>query len=429
MKKTNLDRTVSQGMGGVIVLLAATPCLHAAQPIIMSPPPPVTTPVWSQEETTNNEMDVFIPSGQTRTPGNDPYQLGPAVFHPHVNYSVTYGNSIEYSTNHTAGTIIQTVSPGMTVDIDRHWTLDYTPTLTYYSSSQFEDTLNHAASLNWATAYGDWSLGLSQNWTLSTTPTVQTAAATKDEEFTTGASASYIFNDHFSADLAVGQDFNYVSDLQDSKNWSTTDWLNYSFWKRLTVGIGGGLGYTSLSPDGSSTSANGIQTYQQFQGRIQWRATDKVSFSVSAGLENTQFHTEGEADSLNPIFSASIQYLPFKDTQLSLTASRTVSSSDYYILSQSTEVTSVGASLDQRLLENFYLDVGVAYSDSVYNESIQIASATRDDNLYSFTIALRRQIFKRGTISVNYQYQDNESNTAGYTYTTSQIGFQIGYSY
>lgn len=410
-------------------LLAATPCIYAAQSIVMTPPPPPTTPAWSEEENTNNATQVFIPNGQMRTPGDQPFQAGPVTFRPHVNYSLIYGNSIEYSTNHTASTIIQTIAPGMSVDLGKHWTLDYTPTLTYYSSSQFQNTLDHSASLNGATAYGDWLLGLTQAWSLSTAPLAQTAAQTKDEDFNTGASASYVINDHFSTDLSGNQDLNYVSGLEDSKTWSTMDWLNYSFSKRFSIGAGAGGGYTSLSPDANSIGSNGIQTFEQLQGRINWRVTDKIGFSVSAGFEDRQFHTLGMSDSLNPIFSASIQYLPFSHTQLSLTASRTVSSSDYYILSQSTEVTSLGVALNQRLLKEFYLDVDAGYSDSTYNESITIASLSRDDNQYTFTVALRHPFLKRGSVSVSYQYQDNQSNTAGFSYSTSQIGLQVGYSY
>lgn len=429
MKKTNLHRTVSHGVGGALFLLAATPSLYAAQSIIMTPPPPPTTPAWSEEESTNNATQVFIPNGQMRKPGNQPFQAGPVTFRPHINYDLTYGDSVEYGTNRTAATIVQTVAPGMTVDLGKHWTLDYTPTLTYYSDSHFQNTLNHAASLNGATAYDDWLFGLAQSWSLSKGPLVETAAQTENEDFNTGGTASYQFNNHFSTDLGVSQDFNYVSNLQDSKTWSTLDWLNYSFYKRLTVGIGAGAGYTSLSPDGTSTSASGIQTFQQLQGRVQWRATDKLSFLVSAGFEDREFHTQGMSDSLNPIFSASIQYLPFEHTQLSLNASRTVSSSDYYILSQSVEVTSVQAVLDQRLFEKFYLNVSAGYSDTVYNESIVIAAMTRTDNQYTFAASLRHPFLKRGSVSVSYQYQDNQSNLSGFTYTSSQIGFQIGYSY
>jgi hypothetical protein len=429
MKKTNLNWRVSREVGSAMFLLAAVPGSQAAQSIIMTPPPPPTTPAWSQEEGTNDTMEVFVPTGQLRQHGDETFQLGPVTFRPHVNYNFVYGDSIEYSTNHTTSSIIQTIAPGMSVDLGKHWTADYTPTLTYYSSSQLSDSLNHQASLNGATAYEDWLLGLTQTWNLSSAPLAQTAAQTETEDFNTGATASYIINNHFSTDLGVNQDFNYVTGIQDSKTWSTMDWLNYSFWKRLAIGIGAGAGYTSLSPDGNSGSSPGIQTFEQLQGRVNWRATDKFSFSVSAGFEDRAFHTTGLSDSFSPIFSASIQYLPFEHTQLSLSASRTVSSSDYYILSQSTEVTSVGASLDQRLLEKFYLDVTAGYSESQYTESIVIATANRVDTQYNFNVSLRHPFLKRGSVAVSYQYEDNESTAAGFSYTTSQVGFSVSYSY
>ena len=370
MKKTNLNQRVSQGMGGAMILFAATPCLYAAEPIIATPPPPSTTPAWTVDESTNNAMQVFAPSSGIRQNSDEPFQWGPVTFRPHVNYNLSYGNGVEYTTNHTTSTVIQSISPGMTVDLGRHWSADYTPTLTYYSSSKFSDTLNHSASLTGATSYGDWLLGLSQTWNLSSAPLAETAAQTEQQNFNTGLSASYVINDHFSTDLGVNQDFNYVTGGQDSKTWSTMDWLNYSFWKRLAVGAGVGGGYTDTDPDGSGGVSNGDQTFEQLQGRINWRATDRLSLSLTGGFEYLQFDTPGIANSFSPIFSAAIQYQPFAQTQLALSASRTVSSSDYFILSQTTETTAVTLSLNQRLLKEFNLTVSGGYTKTEYTESL-----------------------------------------------------------
>ena len=63
---------------------------------------------------------------------------------------------------------------------------------------------------------------------------------------------------------------------------------------------------------------------------------------------------------ITPIFSGTIQYQPFKQTQLTLSASRSVSPS--YYQSQYTETTSVSAGLSQRLLHQFNLALGGGYS-------------------------------------------------------------------
>jgi uncharacterized protein (PEP-CTERM system associated) len=89
----------------------------------------------------------------------------------------------------------------------------------------------------------------------------------------------------------------------------------------------------------------------------------------------------------------------------------------------------VALSLNQRLLREFNLNVSGSYSKTEYTESLLISGPTRDDNQYSFSVALSHSFLKHGNVSVNYQYSDNQSNFAGYTYNSSQIGISIGYAY
>jgi hypothetical protein len=36
---------------------------------------------------------------------------------------------------------------------------------------------------------------------------------------------------------------------------------------------------------------------------------------------------------------------------------------------------------------------------------------------------------KRGNIAATYQYNDNHSSAAGYTYHSNQVGLEIGFAY
>ncbi len=166
------------------------------------------------------------------------------------------------------------------------------------------------------------------------------------------------------------------------------------------------------------------------QARVNWRATEKISFQVSAGLEDEQFLASGYSDSLNPIFSASIQYQPFKVTQISLAASRTVGTSDYYIIAQSTEATTVSLSLNQRVLVKYHLNLGAGYTQTDYSVALSgFGGSNRTDDTYSFNASFGRDFLKRGNWAITYQYLDNSSSTAGYGQRSNQIGFQIGYRY
>ena len=66
MKNMNLKKRVSYRAGGTVLLLMSTPAIYASQ-VVMAPPATTdTTPTWSEQESTNNEMQVFIPNGEFR---------------------------------------------------------------------------------------------------------------------------------------------------------------------------------------------------------------------------------------------------------------------------------------------------------------------------------------------------------------------------
>jgi hypothetical protein len=240
-----------------------------------------------------------------------------------------------------------------------------------------------------------------------------------------------------SLDMGLSQNLDYVGNgesltnqlenLANSKSWSTLEWLNYQFWPRFNAGLGAGFGYNQQdnSPD---------SIYEQYQGRVNWRATDKISFQLSGGLQDQQYLSGGASGLLTPIFGGTIQYQPFEQTRLSVNANRTVSNSSFQ--NQVTVVTGVTADLNQRLLGRLNLDLSGGYSTTEYQASATGLSTSRNDNVFSFNARLSCPLLKRATVSVFYAYSNNASSQSGfatagsgYGYTTSQGGLEIGYRY
>jgi uncharacterized protein (PEP-CTERM system associated) len=192
--------------------------------------------------------------------------------------------------------------------------------------------------------------------------------------------------------------------------------------------VGAGGGYVNINSD-SAQPSNPDQAFEQMQARVQWRATDKLGFTVNAGFEDRQNLATGYKDELNPTFGASIEYAPFDHTEITLSAGRTVSSSDYFILAQSTETTTVSLSVNQRLLQDFNLSAGVGYTKTDYTVALLQNSVARSDDNYNFNVRLGRSFLKRGNAAVTYQYSNNRSNQAGFSYNSNQIGFEVGFTY
>jgi uncharacterized protein (PEP-CTERM system associated) len=203
---------------------------------------------------------------------------------------------------------------------------------------------------------------------------------------------------------------------QDSDTTFTSpDWLNYEFWTRLNAAIGLELGYADMD-----VGAN--MFYQRYLARVQWRATDKVSFRLSGGVEDRQFLDSNQSDEISPIVGVSVQYEPFEVTRLSLNVDNIVTPS--YATSGSTETTAIMGNLNQRLLGFLFLDLGGGYRTVKY-----VGSAPRTDDFYVFNARLSCMFLKRGHASAFYQYSDNASSDSGFSFNSNQVGFEMGFYY
>ena len=400
-------------------LLALAPAARAQQVIIPPPQYPTAPPAVQQAEQ-ENPMEVFNPEAAPgATPERQPFQFGIFNVRPHPFYRLLYAHGILANTNDLQNTLIQQISPGFLIEVGQHWSLDYTPTWSFYSNRNFRDSLDHALQLTGQTSYEDWTLGLSQGVTLSSDPTVQTGTQTSQQAYSTALNASYRFNSTMSTDLGLYQNIIAAQQFESSREWLTLDWLNYQFWPRLQVGVGAGVGYVAVD-----TGPNSI--YEQYQGRIDWRATDKISFQVHGGLEDRQFQG-GNSDLFSFIFGAAIQYQPFDPTRITLNAFRTVSQS--YFQSQVTEDTGLTCELDQRLFNHLSLDVNGGYHTVKYLAAAAGAGTDRTDNYYSVSFQLNYNFLKRANVAAFYQLSDDSSSEKGFSYYSSQVGFQVGLQY
>jgi hypothetical protein len=389
---------------------------HAwAQPILApAPAMPDLTPSAVQQI---SEMDVFATPPPTES---QPFKWGAFTLRPHPYYQFLYADGLQYNPGLAATTLIHNISPGVLLEMGRHWTLDYSPVITIYSSHQFSDTFGQMASLTGGTVYNDWVLGLNQSYSLTDLPAVETGSQTRQETFVTALTGSYTINSKMSLDLGLNQNFVSADDFSSYHEWSTIGWLNYEFWPRLSAaaGVGGGYDDNREGPDAA---------FEQILGRINWRATERISFQLHGGVEVRQFLSGDAQNLVNPVFDATIQYQPFEMTQISLIGQHVVSAS--YLQGQVTETTSVILELNQRLPERFFLGLNGSYQFVNYISSVNATGSDRQDNYLYLNARLGRTFLRRGSIALIYQFGRNDSSSAGYSFTSHQVGFQIGYTY
>jgi hypothetical protein len=354
-------------------------------------------------------------------------QWGQVSFYPHLLYRFLYGDGIPAQANQKFTTAINQIYPGILFQVGSHWHLDYTPCLTYYSSSQFRNTTDQSVVLAGTTTYENWTLGLSQGYVTTSQPLIETGAQTDFDNYNTAINAAYHFNTQASLEMGLNQSFQYVGQnpspeqLVDSKVWSTMDWFNYQFWPRFGAALGVSAGYVDLSV-GSPLS------YEELQARITWQVGAKLSVQVNAGVEDLQILEVNTPDLTTPIFGAAIVYRPFEATSVSLNAGRSVMTS-YYVLSQVTENTYVSVSLHQRLFKKLLFDLSGGYGITSYLATFVGLAQSREDDYTFVNARLSVPFLKRGTAGVFYQASKDTSTVAQFQISSTQVGFDLGYHF
>ncbi len=428
MNVTLSNSTAGKGARGgmaLFFLLTATRTLQAQEQVLAPPPAYSLVPPAMQEYETNQpgapQLESLAAGAEEMGPPRWT-QWGPVTVHPHFIYRFIYGNGIQSTPGEQQNTAIQQFSPGVFFALGTHWTLDYSPMFSFYSSSSFQNTIDQNVVLNWGTTYQDWVLGFSQGYSLVTAPLVQTGTQTETESYTTSAKASYRFNSKISVDASINQNFAFSPPFTSTRGWSTLEWLNYSWGDKGDVGIGAGYEYDDVTPGPNMMD-------EIVQGRVRWQFTQKLGFTLHGGLEDQQYLGGGASSLITPVFGVSVQYHPFTTTTLSLTADRSVNPSLFE--GQVSESSSVGLTLNQQLLKRLNLTVGGSYGRTSYLSTTNdpTTGAGRVDNYYSLNVRLGTTLLERGTAAIFYQYSDNPSSIAAFSFTSSQVGLELGYRF
>ena len=349
-----------------------------------------------------------------------PLQWGPVSVRPHLFYRLLYGDGLQSSPGMPLTTAINSFAPGVLFGLGDKWTLDYTPTKTFYSNRAFNDTLDHAALLSGTTTYDEWALNFSQTYGLSSQPLVETGGQTKQETYATAIQVVYGMGDQMRLEMNAGQNVGIVENFPDTREWSTTDWLHFRYAPELDTAIGVGLGYVDVSPGPN-------MSYARPQVSVTWQVTPKTTFLAQGGIERRKSDASGAPDQNNGIYSASLQFHPVEATQISLQTSRSVGAS--YFEAQVTKNTSWGVNLDQRLLGEFHLVAGYAHQEAAYTSFRASVPTDRTDDFDSVNLRLATTFFRKLAVAALWQHSRNASNSLGYGFSSNQIGLEIGYRY
>jgi len=349
-----------------------------------------------------------------------PLRWGPVILDPQLAYGIFYSNGILASPGHPVSTILQSLSPGLFLQLGPDWTLDYTPTWEWYSNPLFHSTLDQTARLEGKIPYQDWALDFLQTYERTSEPLVETGRQTPQQAYATEFKGSYGVGNRTLLELGLEQYILTSPVVPDSYEWSTLDWLHFPIAPRLDTAVGGGLGYVIVDPGFD-------MNYLRPEARITWRAADKLSFDLQGGVEDRTFAGSGGGGLTTPIFSGSASYRASETTTVTASARRDVEVG--YTVDEVDRVTELSVGLQQRLLQHFVFGAEAGRGEVTYISIGPNLTDVRGDHSTTFQLSLSTVLFRRLSVAAQYSNLRNDSNLAGFGFASNQYGLTIQYKY
>lgn len=411
----------SHTVRGLTLCMLASSSAALAQSVLTPPPPEFSPQLPLAPGITDPGAAEAGVAGETLAAGQSALEWGIARLRPRVYYRLSYGNNLPYAPGGQEKSVIQELSPGISIRLGEKWGIDYTPTFRFYASDKFQNTWENRVVFAGGTTYEDWAFGFSQSYANTDQPEYETAAQTQQDNFDTAISALHQLNSKLSLDLGLNQSIRLAPEYVDSYQWSTLDYLNYRYSPDLSFGIGPGFGYIMMS-EGFDIM------FEQIMGQVTWTPGPKLNLHLNVGGDFRQFVDSGLSTAINPTYGVSLNYQLFETTRLSLGGSRTMAAS--YYSSQLQENSSVTAGVSQRLLKKLTLGVSGGYRLTSYISATENLDESRQDDGWNFQTRLSTALLNnRVTAAIFYRWNDNTSDAAGYGYSTTEVGLELGYRF
>jgi hypothetical protein len=359
---------------------------------------------------------------------------GPIEVYPHLAYTFSYGNGVQARPGVNSTTAINTVAPGTFLKIGDHWSIDYTPSLDFYSNPLFHNTTDQNVVLNGIATNGNWVLKLSQSYIDTTQPLAETGTQIEQEAYLTALNANWQMTGNLSLQLGVNQNFRVGTGVIGLQEWSTADWFNYQFQPQLAVALGVTGGYDELS-------AGSDMPFEQILGRVIFQPGSKLYLVVSGGYEDRQFVRPSAPALVGPVFQAYAMYQALEGTLFSFGGDRTVTPSLFE--NEVNTITSVTADIRQKIVGKMFFKISGGYTSEPFT-SIEAAplpkyyfgapprtplQVTRADTRTFVEFTLSTTFRARLTGSVFYRLIASDSSQANFNYSGNQVGLELNYRY
>ena len=374
--------------------------------------------------------NVFLTSNGS-SPGTDSLRRGfsrhDAFFSIDPSVSLGYGDFLTRATNYVE--------------------FDYTADALLYVKNTDQDTVQHFFNFQGAYHFAQITLTFSQSIQLldstdlgntengsllgsaannnpsspNTQVNLDTSRRTGLDVFNTSLDGNYAFSDKTSVDLAGYFSAADYETLISSDTLSGSAFFNYSPTGKITLGLGGSVGYTIQTDPAPN------EFYEQINLRLSYAATTKLSASGSVGVEAREVDGGGGTE-VTPIFDLSISYAPFDSTSLALTASRRVQTSAV-LTGEDFDSTGFSFSISQRFFQRLTARLSLGYTYSSYVTAGRGTTTNRADNYYYLQPSLDYSLRDNLSVGVSFIRRQDFSSLAGNGFADDQVSAHVSLNF
>ncbi len=342
--------------------------------------------------------------------------VGELQLRPHLFASLVHADGLPVQSGLRVTSDIYTFAPGLLADLGTHWTFDYTATAHNYSATELRNTVDHDVRLVGANRSPDWGLQLTESYSVTSAILVETAQQTKQKTWVNSVSADHNFGNLLRYQGTFGMNDLKTQAFSETRDWQTEQWVRATVSPKTDAGFGLGFGYSDIVAKPNSY-------YEKYLGELKWRATDRINLALQGGWEDWHSVSAAIGSERSPILQASLGYQPIDQTRIAITGFRTVANT----LTGDAVTTSDGwsVSLNQRLLGKLFLQLAYNENNSDYHAANGNLLLGRSDRVKSFNTALSILFFNYWTVAATYQSSKNDSNLAGFQYSSTQYGLEV----
>jgi hypothetical protein len=413
------------GNGGGNVMVAdntAAPTTNA--PASAEPAPASSSASASDPKSGGKDSDAPKPAAM----GYDQTKL-PVTFA--LDFENIYDDNIYIRHSDRVGDFYWTMSPSIDYESRKlDPDLDELPEnyLHLYYKAEFAEFLNqtqndfidHDATASYAYHGSKLTLGLNASYNTSHYPNIDFGDRLKATYYHSDQYASYAVGNRLTVGLDTTETLSRYNAGINTNEYTVTGYADYQLTSKITTGLEATGAYLDIEgrlPD---------ETYEQVHGRFAYQATDKISVSLKAGVENRDY--QDGVNTVNPSVELNAGYRPTDSTNIVLDVRRRSVPS----ISQETinyDDTDFSIGVRQRFLQHFFAQLNVTYEHDDYYSVLSGDSTGLRYDYVTVRPSLEWEANDYFKVSAFYEWENNDSTRRDGGFYDDSVGIGATFTY